>query len=200
LIAGRRRDYKFVVLPSDLAQKANEIALKQGISLTVYAIDAIEQALRAEKMGTSPEKAVNTHMLVNVQRGAGVIQISRSSLDKLIQDISPEVEEELLRSWFNAGRWYGAYLQAKLGNGECLRFFERALLISWNLDEVEIKDLDMELELRFASFVMSLELTKLLVNYISGVMDSMGYELLSNKVLRGLATLLFRKKIGNMTF
>lgn len=54
----------------------------------------------------------------------------------------------------------------------------------------------MEAELRFSSFVMSLELTELLVNYISGVMSSLGYQVLDNEFLRGLATLHYRKKLG----
>jgi hypothetical protein len=196
LISTTGKDVKFLVLPTELVRRLNELALRQGVSVSTYAVNALEQALRGESLGASLEEAVDTHMLLSVQLGAGAVQIPRSSLDALIRDISLEHREELKGSWFDMGRWYGAYLQAKLGNGDCLDFLEKALLVSWNLDEVEVRANEVEAELRFASFVMSLELTELLVSYISGVMSALGYQVLDNEFLRGLATLHYRKKLG----
>jgi len=47
--------------------------------------------------------------------------------------------------------------------------------------------------IRFTSFIMTLELTELLVSYTSGIMNALGYEAFGKSYLRGLATLSFRK-------
>jgi len=192
LIPGAPKDTKLIVVPSRLVERLRAVAARQGVHLSRYAAEALEQALRAEGLGTSLREAVDLYRLVEIQRGAGAVQISRSSLEQLVGELYPGNGEELRRIWREAGRWYGEYLRTKLNDDGVLGFFEKALLVSWDLDEVEVRDDGGAVTVRCTSFMMPLEVTELLISYISGVMSSLGYEELDRDYLRGMATLRYR--------
>jgi len=109
-------------------------------------------------------------------------------LDHLIRELYPTNGEELRRIWYESGQWYGAYLRTKLKDDDVLGFFERVLLVSWNLDEVDIRNDDGDITLRCTSFTMSLENTDLILRFISGAMSSFGYEEMTKDYMRGIAT------------
>ena len=185
-------DTKLIVVPSSLAERLRAVAVRQGISLSNYAADALEQALRADGMGTSLQESVDLYRLMEIQRGAGSVNISRSSLNRLIEELYPNQGEEMRKAWRESGRWYGEYLHTKLQGEDVLGFFEKVLLVSWNLDEVEIKKEAGFTTLRYASFTMPFQTTELLISFISGAMSSLGYEELDRDYLRGMATLRFK--------
>jgi len=186
-------DTKFIVVPSHLVERLRTVAMRQRVSLSSYTAEALEQALRAETLGATPRETVDIYQLMLIQRGAGAVHLPRSSLDHLVRALYPENGEELRRIWYESGRWYGEYLKTKLRDGDILGFFERALLVSWDLDETEIRNDNGGVTLRCTSFMMSLESTELLVSYISGAMHSLGYEELDRDYLRGMATLRYKR-------
>lgn len=186
------KDTKLIVVPSQLVQSLRVIAGNHGVSLSDFTAKALEQALRADKMGASLEEAVNLFWLHEVQRGSGAIQIPRSNLNTIISQLYQNHEKELLEVWDKAGRWYGEYLNTRLGD-DALSFFEKALMVSWNLDEVELKTDGLMVSLRFTSFMMPIQLTELLIRYISGTMAALGYEMMREDHLRGLANMYYRK-------
>lgn len=199
MVTQRSKDTKLVVLPERLVDRLREIAVRRGVSVSGFASVALEQAVRAEESGFSLEEAVDVLGIYEIVRGSGAVQIPRSKFNSLISELHRTSKDELLAAWEKAGRWYGEYLYARLGN-RALRFLEKALLVSWNLDEVEIHNEGLMVSLRFTSFIMALELTELLVSYISGVMNALGYEAVERSYLRGLATLSFRNVPGAHEF
>lgn len=191
MIRGVPEDTKLIVVPTRLVDQLRAVAARQGVSLSSYTAEALEQALRAAGLGASLQEAVDLYRLMEVQRGAGAVHIPRSSLDRLIGELYPASGEELRRIWYESGRWYGEYLRTKLKDDDVLGFFEKALLVSWNLDEVEIRNDDGTVTLRYTSFTMSLESTELLVSFVSGAMHSIGFEEIDRDYLRGMATLRY---------
>jgi hypothetical protein len=192
LITASKKDHKLIFLPEKLVERLNTIAVRKGVSVTSFAEEALEQSLRADEMGVTLDETVDTYRLLRVQRGSGAVQIPRSKLTSVVRELARDDKGELLAEWCEAGRWYGEYIHALLGD-EAVDFLEEDLLVSWNLDEVDVRNDEMTVDLRFASFVIPLELTELLTSYIKGVMDSLGYEIYEEDCLRGLATLRFRK-------
>jgi len=190
------KDTKLIVLSSRLVERLRALALRRGVSISGFASEALEQALRAGDMGVSIQEAVDLYQLMQIQKGAGALQVSRESLDQLIGKLYESSGEELRGIWYDAGRWYGEYLRVKLKGDDVLGFLEKALLLSWNLDEVEVKEDVGRVRLRCASFMMSLEKTELLVSYVSGVMFSLGYAEVGGEHLRGMALLRYGK-VGN---
>jgi hypothetical protein len=186
------KDTKLIVVPSQLVKHLRAIAGRQGVSLSNFTTEALKQAVRAEEAGASLEEAVDLYRLHEVQRGAGAIQIPRSNLNAMITELYQNHGDELLEVWKEAGRWYGEYLLARLG-GEALGFFEKALMVSWNLDEVEVENDGLMVAFRFTSFAMPLGLTELLISYISGAMSALGYVVMEKDYLKGLASIYYRK-------
>jgi len=182
---------KLVVLPEGLVNEVRAIAIKRGVSLTNFTAEVLEQAIRADRMGASLKDTVDAYNILIVTRTSGAVQIPRSNLDAMISELYKSDRDQLLEVWERAGRWYGEYLHTLLGSG-ALAFFERALEASWNLDEVEIEEDGFMMRMRFASFVMSRELTELLISYITGFMRTLGYISMETDYRRGLANFLFR--------
>ena len=182
---------KLVVLPEELVNEVRAIAIKRGVSLTNFTAEVLEQAIRADRMGASLKDTVDAYNILIVTRTSGAVQIPRSNLDAMISELYKSDRDQLLEVWERAGRWYGEYLHTLLGSG-ALAFFERALEASWNLDEVEIEEDGFMMRMRFASFVMSRELTELLISYITGFMRTLGYISMETDYRRGLANFLFR--------
>jgi hypothetical protein len=185
-------DSKLLILPSKLVNRLRETSAKRGTSLTSYAMEVLEEALRAESLGATPKAAVDAYRMREIQRGAGAMVVPRGSLSQLVEDLKGDHAEELKGLWEEAGRWYGTYLSGKLSAAEVLEFLRQDLLTSWNLDEVEIVDGD-EATLRFTAFMMSEEFTDLLLSYVHGLMESLGYNEMNRDSLRGMATIKYLK-------
>ena len=186
-------DTKLLILPTHLVDRLKAIATRQGISLSSFAADSLEQALRADDMDASLSDAVDAYRLSEIQRGAGMVDVPRSSLNHLVERLYAKKGEELRRIWGEAGRWYGEYLRAKLQPGEALGFLEKELLVAWNLDEAEIRESETEVAVRWVSFTMTGEFTELLLSYLSAVMEVLGYREVERDSLRGMAILKYTR-------
>ena len=194
MVTASPKSAKLVVLPEELVDKLRAITIRKGVSLTNFAAEALEQAIRMEAIGGKLEDAVDIFNLYNVSHAAGAVQVPRSNFNAMVTELYRADREGLLDVWREAGRWYGEYMRAMLGE-EALASFRDSLLVSWNLDEVNITRDGLLVKIELVSFVMSLELTELLSSYILGVMSSLGYELMEEDGLRGLTTLRFREEI-----
>ena len=186
-----QEDTKLLILPTHLVDRLKAIATRQGVSLSSFATDSLEQALKADEMDASLSDAVDAYRLSEIQRGAGMVDVPRSSLNQLIERLYPKRGGDLRRVWEEAGHWYGEYLKAKLKPGETLAFLEKELLVAWNLDEAEVKVSDNEVSVRWVSFNMTEAFTELLLSYLSAVMGSLGYREVGRDSLRGMATLKY---------
>jgi hypothetical protein len=188
-------DKKFIVVPAETANRLRLVSGRLGSSAVSYAEEVFNQAFRVDEMGSSLEEAVDTYRLVTVQRGAGSIFVNRARFKDLVERLYLEDPEELSGIWYESGRWYGAYLLTKLNGEDIFGFLEKDLLVTWNLDEAEIKQQDVLVSMRCTSFGMSRELTDLLVHYLVGLMEELGYSENDRDVLRGLVIMKFLKKM-----
>lgn len=188
-------DKKFIVVPAEIANQLRIVSGRLGSSAVSYAEEVFTQAFRVDEMGSRLEEAVDTYRLVTVQRGAGSICVNRARFKELVERLYLEDEEELSGIWYESGRWYGAYLLMKLNGESIFGFLEKDLLVMWNLDETEIRQEDVIVSIRCTSFGMSMELTELLVHYLVGLMEELGYSENDREVLRGLVMLKFLKKL-----
>ena len=194
LVAASPKNAKLLVLPEELVDQLRAITIKKGVSITNFAAEALEQAIRMEAIGGKLGDAIDVFNLLTVSQAAGVVHVPRTNFNAMITELYRADREGLLDVWREAGRWYGEYMRAMLGE-EALAFFRDSLLVSWNLDEVNITRDGLLVTIKLVSFVMSLELTELLSSYILGVMSLLGYELMEEDGLRGLTTLRFREAL-----
>ena len=185
-------DNKLLSLPEELLDRLQRAATRKGLSLAAYSAENLEEALRAEDIGMPLGEAVESHRIHRVQLAAGAIQVPRQTLDKVVKALYSTEKEGTLSDWDEAGRWNGEYLRTLFGEN-AIDVIGGALKVSWNLDEVEMTHDEMKVELRFASFFLSEEMTELLVSYVVGLMAPLGYEKDEIDFIRGLAKLSFKR-------
>ena len=187
-------DTKLLVLPGDLVDRLKEVSIKRGTSLSGFAAEVLEVALRAEKLGAPLGDAVDAYRMVEFQRGAGAMMVPRSSLTHIVDGLEAGHADELRGLWAEAGHWYGRYLAGKLPGEEVFPFLAKELAASWNLDEVEIRGGD-DATFRFTCFIMTESFTELLLSYVSGLMDAMGFREVERDHLRGMATVRYARAL-----
>ena len=188
-------DTKWIVLPEELVNIAREAANRQGVSLTDFATEALEEAVRVGGWGASLKEVADLFNIHEVMRASGAIQIQRSDFDIMLQEYYEKDKEKLVADWRPAGRWYGEYLRAVFKD-EVLEYLKDVLLVSWNLNEVEVAEEDFTVKISFTSFTMSSEFTELLIEFISGLMTALGYEAEEVDAVKGLAEITYKMIVG----
>lgn len=188
-------DTKFIVVPKKLANQLRVLTARLGYSVTDFAVEALTQAMRVQKLGSDLKEAVDMYRLTDIQKGAGNMQVTRTVFKDVIQRLYKSDGDELHRLWYDHGKWYGAYLKAKLGRDQVLGFMEKDLFVAWNLDEAEVVQEDLMVSVRCVSFGMSEEFTELMVSYVRGVMEELGFAENERDVLRGLVFMKFLGKL-----
>ena len=185
-------DTKLIPVPKPLANQLRLLAGRLGVSVSSITTEALEQVLRADELDSSVKDAVDILHMAQVHKGAGLVNFQRAGVKDLIKRLYDEDSEGLLNIWYRSGRWYAAYL-SNLLNGNLFRFFEKDLLVSWNLDESDIHVKDVVVDVRLTSFGMSHEFTELLVVYTKGFFEELGYKVFNEDILSGLISFKFRK-------
>ena len=189
-------DTKLIKVPKALASQLSLVVRRLGVSISDYTADALTQALRINDMGSNLEKAVDTYQLVNIHKRAGLVNLSRRTLTRIVSILPDESVKILNEGSKEAGQWYAAYISSKLPSDSVLLFLENDLKISWNLDEVKIVEEDVLVHFRCTSFNMTVGITELLVLYTRGVFEELGYSVKDEAVLPGLVSFTFLKNEG----
>lgn len=189
------KEKKLIRVPSDIVAKLNEAANRAGKSFYDYTSEVLEQALRANELGRPLKEIMDFFELMSVQRNAGLTITFTELLNYLISMLYPKEEKALHEKWYEAGVWYGTYLQVKFHNKQTLDIFTKLLSESWwELNEVNLSKEEEGFVLRCVSFTLSLERTKLLMSFLEGVINSMEYEIVKKDCIRGMIILNFTEK------
>jgi hypothetical protein len=188
-------DTKFIVVPRQLADQLRVLTARLGYSVTDFAVEALTQAMRVQELGSDLKEAVDMYRLTDIQKGAGNIQVTQTVFKEVLKRLYESDGDELHRLWYDYGKWYGAYLKARLGRDQVLGFIEKDLLMTWNLDEAKVVQEDLMVSVRCVSFGMSEEFTELMVSYIGGIMEELGFAENERDTLRGLVFMKFLGKL-----
>ncbi len=186
---------KLIRAPEDLVSRLSEASNREGKSFIDFVTQALEQALRAHRMNRSLKEIVDFYKLIMMQKEAGLIIVPSETLNRLIEMLYPEKKEVLHEIWFDSGVLYGKYLAAKIKDEDPIVKLEEILkVIGWNLKEVEFKRMDGgSISFKCVSFTLPLEDTVLLMKFIEGVMNSLGYKPVKQDYLRGMIEMEFKR-------
>lgn len=188
-------DTKLIKVPKALANQLRLVAGRLGTNTSELATEALTQALRVDDMGSNLEKAVDMYELVNVHKGAGFVNIPRTSLTYYLKTMSENDPEAEWDRWLEAGKWYASYLSSKMTSEAILPFLVNDLKVFWNLDETEIVEEDVMVRFRACSFNMSTDVTKMLALYTKGIFQELGYSINEEDILSGLISFKFLKTL-----
>jgi len=191
---GVPKDKKLIRVPSHLVAELTRASNTDGKSFYDFTTESLEQAVKAHNMGKSLREIVDFYELMEMERASGAVITSKDLLNYLISKLYPKEKEALQQKWYESGRWYGKYLDAKLRGRDAVEVFGRILSASrWDLNEVNVERKEKRVTLRCVSFTLSLENTELLVRFLEGVMHSFGYETKKLDFVRGMITMEFAR-------
>ncbi|MHA1631788.1 MAG: hypothetical protein ACTSXC_03120 [Candidatus Freyarchaeota archaeon] len=191
---GVARERKLIAVPGELVRTLNEIANREGKPFHEYTVEALEQAVKANRMGRTLKEIVDFYRVMEVRKASGHVLIPRETLNLLIKKLYPKEGKNLRETWLEAGRWFGKFLAARIHGDEAVNLFIKTLTESeWELDEVKLEEKGDVLTLRLISFTMPEENTELLMNYVEGAMESLGYKTENKESMRGMITLNLQK-------
>lgn len=191
---GVSRGKKLTLVPADILERLMKISNRQGKTLYSLVSEIFEQALRVYDSERTLQEVVDTFELIETQRASGAVITPADVLTYLIDAVYPSGKEELLERWYESGRWYGKYLLDRFNNRDHVEAIEKILkVIRWDLKEVHVNYESDVVKVRCVSPLLPVENTVLILKFIEGVMDSLGYELVKEDHLKGLILLEFKK-------
>ena len=191
------KERKLIAVPSELVKALNEVANRAGVPFYEFTAEALEQAVKASRMKRTLREIVEFYELMDLQRTAGFVVVSKEALNYCVQRLYVAEGEQLRKMWMGVGEWYGKYLLARLRGEGVVEVFGRLMRVSrWDLDEFALKREDDAVMLRFVSFALSVEDTELLMSFVEGAMGSLGYEVKERDYVKGIVSMKFiRKKV-----
>jgi len=199
---GREARRKVVAAREDLVNAVSIIAKKRGSTLYAFINDLLEQAVKADFMGTTVREIMESYEILKANKSAGQTLIPVDVLNymasKLFED--PMSRSELEKMWRDYGRWYGEYLSIKfrenLNSGRNFEQFLEKIVreLRWELTEVAVHREGDSLRIRCVSVLLQPATATLLLRFLEGVMEALGYETKSSSVYRGIIDAVFAPK------
>lgn len=184
------RKQKLIRAPNALISRVTKVAHREGKTVFSYITEVFEQAIRAYDMNKSLEEIIDHYEMLRIHKEAGAIFTNRDILDYMIGKTYGENGESLENLWYQTGRWYGIFLNARFDDP--LKAFLRFLREGrWDLNEVNINSDNEIVEFRAVSAFLSKERTLLTKNFIEGAMHSLGYKTHNEDCYKGIMRLEF---------
>ena len=184
----RTKGKKLVYVSEGLIEGVAKISRNRGESVGKVVEDSIRQSVRVNEEGYDVKQVTDYFSVMVAQRVLGGVFVPSSVLDFLVGSVYPDKREQLIATWYESGRWHGKYLKEKFEDP--VTAFGCFLELSrWDLNEVEVKELNGAIKVRCVSTVLNDEGTEMLTKFIEGVMDGMGYKTPKADVLKGMIIL-----------
>jgi hypothetical protein len=184
----RTKGKKLVYVSEGLIEGVHKISRNRGESVGKVVEDSIKQSIRVNEEGYDVKQVADFFSAMQANRVLGGVFVPSNVLDFLVGAVYPEKREQLLAKYFESGRWHGKYLKEKYDD-PVTAFGNFLELSRWDLNDVEVKEVNGAVRVRCVSTVLTDEGTELLAKFIEGVMDGMGYKTEKVDVLKGMIIL-----------
>lgn len=188
------RAKKLTLVPTDLLERIMRISNREGKTLYSFMSEILEQALRVYESRHTLQEVVDFFELMETQKASGAVITPVDVLTYLISEVYPSGKEVLCKRWYESGQWYGKYLLDRFHNQNQVEALGNLLAVTrWDLKEVLVEEESEVVKVRCVSPLLPLQNTELLVRFVEGVMDSLGYKVKNEDFMRGIVLLEFEK-------
>jgi len=187
---GRSKGKRLIPIPETLLRGLMEASSTEGKPLNRYVEEALQQAVRVFEAGQNLKGMIRYFEILQSQKASGAIFTPLIVFDFLTSKVYATDKEKLLDVWFESGKWYGKYLVEKFEDPvQALADLLRAA--RWDLNEVDIKELDGKVKFRCTSTALTKAGTELLLKFIEGALDGMECEAVKSEFMKGLVLVEF---------
>lgn len=188
------RGKKLTLVPTDLLERLMRISNREGKTLYSFVSEIFEQALRVYESKHTLQEVVDFFELMETQKASGAVITPVDVLTYLIGELYPSGREVLCKRWYESGQWYGKYLLDRFHNQNQVETLGKLLEVTrWDLREVRVEEEGGVVRVRCVSPLLPLENTELLVRFVEGVMDSLGYKVRKEDFMKGIILLEFER-------
>jgi hypothetical protein len=178
----------------DLLEQMNTIAKENDLSLYKYVNDIFELTLKANEMGVTFDRLLNSRELLNDAKDNGYT-LGLESLWYAMADLSYSgSKKKSLQSWFDAGVWLAKrYITGK--SEDPFETFTTDLQdFTWNIPELEFNRKQDKLSVRVVSPRLPESYTMLFMSFLEGAIQTFEYEITTKDTSRGIICLHATKK------
>jgi predicted DNA binding CopG/RHH family protein len=187
---GRSKNKRLIPIPEALLRGLMEASSNEGKPLNRYIEEALQQAIKVFETGQNLKGMVHYFEILQSQKASGAIFTPLTVFDFMTSKVYITDKEKLLDVWFESGKWYGKYLTEKFEDPvQALADLLQAA--RWDLNEVNVKEIDGKINLRCTSTALTKEGTELLLKFISGALDGMKCKILKSEFMKGLILVEF---------
>ena len=187
---GRSKGKRLIPIPETLLRGLMEASSKEGKPLNRYIEEALQQAVKVFEAGQNLKGMVRYFEILQSQKASGAIFTPLTVFDFLTSKVYATDKEKLLDVWFESGKWYGKYLTEKFEDPvQALADLLQAA--RWDLNEVNVKEIDGKVKFRCTSTALTKEGTELLLKFIEGALDGMECETVKSEFMKGLVLIEF---------
>jgi hypothetical protein len=186
----RSKGKRLIPIPEALLRGLMEAASKEGKPVNRYIEEALQQAIKIFETGQNLKGMVRYFEILQSQKASGAIFTPLTVFNFLTSKVYATEKEKLLGVWFESGKWYGKYLTEKF-NDPVQALAELLQVARWDLNEVNVKEIDGKVKLRCTSTALTKEGTELLLKFIEGALDGMKCETVKSEFMKGLILVEF---------
>jgi hypothetical protein len=155
--------------------------------------EAIEQAIRAEKLGKTLSEIVGEYEIIKMARESGFSIILEELLFPIIEKVYARDKGALTKAWYESGQWYGKFFSVKFPDIGPLGVFDKVIrTLLWGVSDFAILRSGSGFMLRCISPRLKASYTELLTAFLEGVAHSLGYSVAKKDVLKGVIFLNFK--------
>ena len=187
---GRSKGKRLIPIPESLLKGLMDAASKEGKPLNGYIEEALQQAVKVFESGQNLKGMVHFFEILQSQKASGAIFTPLTVFDYLTDKVYVADKDKLLEVWFESGKWYGKYITEKFQESvEALADLLKAT--RWDLNEVNVTNIDGKLKIRCTSTALTKEGTDMLLKFIEGALEGMDCKTLKKEFMKGLILIEF---------
>lgn len=187
---GRNKGKRLIPIPESLLRGLMDASSKEGKTLNGYIAESLQQAVKVSEGGQNLASMVHYFEILQSQKASGAIFTPLIVFDFMIKKISSIDQNKLLDVWFESGKWYGKYIKEKFPK-PVQAFADLLRAARWDLNEVDVKEINGTRKLNCTSTSQTKEATELLFKFILGSLEGMNYKILKNEFMKGLIIVEF---------
>ncbi|MCX8178153.1 MAG: hypothetical protein N3F10_07695 [Candidatus Bathyarchaeota archaeon] len=179
---------KMLAAREDLVDRVSEIARRKG-TLYEFVNDVLQEAIRADSMGTTIKEALDEVGLIKMAKDSGFILVPERLWYEVVERLGAR-SSWIKNLWHETGAWYAKFY------GSPERFAEFIRILFWDLVDFSISRVDGGFAVKCLCPKFNINLAELFSIFLEGAYEAFGLHVMKRDVSRGVIYMEFASAKG----